>query len=56
MTKLLDVALFNIFATSIISVIKVDWFFAITSPLHTRANKASTNHILASFAGTNNPQ
>jgi hypothetical protein len=49
-------ALFKIFATSIISVMKVDWFLAIISPLPIRAKIASTIHSLHSFAGTNNPQ
>jgi hypothetical protein len=48
--------LFNILATSIISVINVDWFFAIISQLPTRAKIQSINPIFALCAGTNNQQ
>jgi hypothetical protein len=43
-------------ATSIISVINVDWFLAIISQLQTRAKIQSINPILALCAGTNNQQ
>jgi hypothetical protein len=49
------VALFIIFATSIISVKKVDWFFAMTSQLPIRAKIPSTNQISHLLAGTNKP-
>lgn len=52
MMKDFDVALCKMFAISIISVMNVDWFFAITSPLHTRAKRPSTAGITAFFAGT----
>jgi hypothetical protein len=54
--KLFSVALFRIFATSIISVMNVDWFFAMISQLPTRAKIQSINPILALCAGTNNQQ
>jgi hypothetical protein len=56
MIKLFSVALFKILATSIISVINVDWFLAIISQLPTRANIQSIRPILALCAGTNNQQ
>jgi hypothetical protein len=50
------VALFKIFETSIISVMKVDWFFVITSQLQILANIQSARPIFALSDGTKKPQ